>query len=224
MVTPELAKPLLHALQTKQAHLAMRSGPLIRFRPEIAPFAVVVEPGVCCNTEDLALREAIYVVDETPEIPQTWTQSTPSRFGRFLYEGKVEPPVRLEGETELDARNAEEMMELTKVASPGFFRPEIVRAGRYIGLRLGGELVAMAGERLQTTNYSEVSGVCTRPEHTGRGYARHLMLRIMHGQQARGLTPFLHVDEGNSRARMLYEHMGFKLVQHVTVTRLERTG
>jgi predicted GNAT family acetyltransferase len=69
--------------------------------------------------------------------------------------------------------------------------------------------VAMAGERLKVPGYTEVSAVCTHPEHTGKGYARVLMIEVMRGIRQRGETPFLHVRQDNERAIALHERLGF---------------
>jgi predicted GNAT family acetyltransferase len=71
-------------------------------------------------------------------------------------------------------------------------------------------LVAMSGQRLQVPGYTEVSAVCTHPEHTGKGYAAALMLEVMRRIRDRGETPFLHVRGDNSRAIALYERLGFR--------------
>jgi predicted GNAT family acetyltransferase len=67
----------------------------------------------------------------------------------------------------------------------------------------------MAGERLKVRGYTEVSAVCTHPDHTGNGYARVLMGEIMGGIRERGEIPFLHVRQDNARAVALYERLGF---------------
>jgi predicted GNAT family acetyltransferase len=55
----------------------------------------------------------------------------------------------------------------------------------------------------------EISGVCTHPGYQGQGYARRLMVKLIRRQMQRNETPFLHVMRHNSRARRLYEQMGF---------------
>jgi predicted GNAT family acetyltransferase len=47
--------------------------------------------------------------------------------------------------------------------------------GSYFGIRASdGRLVALAGERLQSTAFTRISAVCTHPEFRGRRYARDL--------------------------------------------------
>src|ERR1700692_1329008 len=76
---------------------------------------------------------------------------------------------------ELGAPDSPEMIELTALTKPGPFGRRTHVLGPYLGIRREGKLVAMAGERLKVAGYTEVSAVCTHPEHTGRGYAGILM-------------------------------------------------
>jgi predicted GNAT family acetyltransferase len=68
----------------------------------------------------------------------------------------------------------------------------------------------MAGERMHAGALREISGVCTLPDHQGRGLARQLMLKLIRRQMQRHETPFLHVMSSNVGARQLYERMGFR--------------
>jgi predicted GNAT family acetyltransferase len=122
---------------------------------------------------------------------------------------------------ELGAADAPEMLELTGLTKPGPFSKRTHELGTYLGTRRDGKLVAMAGERLKVPGYTEVSAVCTHPEHTGRGYARILMTEVMRRILERGETPFLHVREDNVRAIQLYEWMGFRrrVLSHLAVLR-----
>jgi GNAT superfamily N-acetyltransferase len=75
----------------------------------------------------------------------------------------------------LSGENAAEMVALTDVAFPGFFRPATHRMGSYVGIRMDGRLIAMAGERLRLEGCPELSGICTHPEHRGKGLAAGLI-------------------------------------------------
>ena len=123
--------------------------------------------------------------------------------------------------TELGPQDSPEMMELASLTKPGPFGPRTHELGRYLGIRSEAKLVSMSGERMKVPGYTEVSAVCTHPEHTGKGYARILMLEIMRGIWERGETPFLHVRQNNTRAVALYEQLGFRtrLVVHFTLIR-----
>ncbi len=110
----------------------------------------------------------------------------------------------------LGDKDSPEMIELTSLTKPGPFGTRTHELGTYLGIRKNGKLVAMAGERLKVPGHTEVSAVCTHPEHTGNGYARVLMTEIMRGIRNRGETPFLHVRGDNSRAIEIYKLLGFR--------------
>jgi predicted GNAT family acetyltransferase len=96
--------------------------------------------------------------------------------------------------------------------------------GPFIGVRREGRLVAMAGVRLNLDGFTEVSGVCTHPDHRGRGYAGALMRVVAERMLARGETPWLHAYASNSGAIALYESLGFRLHGTVTASILVRPG
>lgn len=123
--------------------------------------------------------------------------------------------------TQLGLADSPEMIDLTALTKPGPFNKRTHELGTYLGIRRGGELVAMAGERMKVPGYTEVSAVCTRPGHTGHGYARVLMMEVMRGIVERGETPFLHVREDNAKAIELYERLGFEVrtLLHLAVVR-----
>lgn len=110
---------------------------------------------------------------------------------------------------ELGASDSPEMLELTALTKPGPFGPRTHELGYYVGIRDHGKLVAMAGERMKVPGHTEVSAVCTHPDHLGKGYAAALMTEVMRSIRERGETPFLHVRSDNSRAIAIYERLGF---------------
>lgn len=111
---------------------------------------------------------------------------------------------------ELGDGDSPEMLELTALTKPGPFGPRTHELGYYVGIRDQGKLVAMAGERLKVPGFTEVSAVCTHPDHLGKGYAAALMTEVMRAIRERGETPFLHVRADNARAIAIYERLGFR--------------
>jgi ribosomal protein S18 acetylase RimI-like enzyme len=112
--------------------------------------------------------------------------------------------------TELGPADSADMLALTALTKPGPFGSRTHELGTYLGIRSDGKLIAMAGERLKVPGHTEISAVCTHPDHAGKGYARILMNELMHRVRRRRETPFLHVREDNTRAIALYEHLGFR--------------
>src|SRR5699024_8586137 len=99
---------------------------------------------------------------------------------------------------------------------PGPLWANTIQMGTHWGIREGGNLIAMAGERLHPPGWAEISTVCTMPECRGRGLAsalvRHVAARIM----ARGERPFIHVVRDNSAAIDLYRRLGFGIRRNIT--------
>jgi predicted GNAT family acetyltransferase len=120
----------------------------------------------------------------------------------------------------LGEEDAAEMLALASLTAPGPFFAKTHRLGDFFGVRQNGRLVAMAGERMKPDGFTEVSGVCTHPDHRGRGYAEALMRRVARRILARGETPFLHAYASNSGAIALYERLGFRLRRELLFTRL----
>ena len=75
---------------------------------------------------------------------------------------------------------------------------------------------------MKPARFTEVSGVCTHPDHRGRGYAAALMAHVAQAILARGEMPFLHSYSDNEGANALYERMGFILRRRLTFTLFEK--
>jgi ribosomal protein S18 acetylase RimI-like enzyme len=131
-------------------------------------------------------------------------------------------PAASNGIVRLSGADAADMVALTTLAFPGFFRDRTCEMGPYYGVRSDGELVAMGGERLVLDGYSEVSGVCTHPAHRGRGLAAKLIWQVVRDHRREGMVSWLHVTCSNRRAVDLYLRLGFEVVRRVSLTRVSR--
>lgn len=99
----------------------------------------------------------------------------------------------------------------------GPFGKRTVSLGRYVGIRHGGRLVAMAGERLRVPGHVELSAICVHPEVRGKGYGAALTRELMRRAFAQGERPFLHVRPDNAAAVTLYRGLGFETRRELVV-------
>jgi predicted GNAT family acetyltransferase len=121
------------------------------------------------------------------------------------------------GAIPLGAADVPEMLELVAQTEPGPFLTRTIELGDYLGIRCDGALVAMAGERFHLYGWTEISAVCTEPEHRGRGLASQLVGALIAGIQLRSQRAFLHVLSTNTGAIRLYEELGFRVRQTATI-------
>lgn len=112
---------------------------------------------------------------------------------------------------QLGEADAADMLDLALLTKPGPFRTRTHRLGRFIGVREGGRLIAMAGERMRMPGFTEVSGVCTHPDWRGRGLAGALMRVVIQAMLERGEAPFLHAYAAHDRTIALYRTLGFEV-------------
>jgi predicted GNAT family acetyltransferase len=116
------------------------------------------------------------------------------------------------------------MLALTALTKPGPFAARTHELGTFLGIRAGGELVAMTGERMKPGNFTEMTAVCVHPDHRGRGYAQALLSAVARQIEARGEIPFLHVFSSNASAIALYQRQGMRIRRRLHVTAFMKQG
>ena len=117
----------------------------------------------------------------------------------------------------LGEADAAEMLALATLTKPGPFFSRTHQLGGFIGVRVGGQLAAMAGERMRPDGYTEASGVCVHPDHRGKGYAARLLREVTAKILKRGEKAFLHSYADNATAIGLYESLGFTPVEETAL-------
>lgn len=111
----------------------------------------------------------------------------------------------------LKERDAIDMLALARLTKPGPFERATHQLGEFIGIRVDGQLVAMAGQRMAFPGCTEISAVCVHPDHRGRGYAQSLISAMTRKLEQGAITPFLHTYSDNQNAISLYEYLGFEI-------------
>lgn len=219
-----LINPVWHSLETVHSHLRLGEGAMKRY-----PDAILQVMG-CDNPEQADLNainaivtpgEYIYMVGTLPILPDSWKLKAAIECLQMVISEKIHIElVSTETIIELNAHDAPEMLELVNLVQPGFFYRDTYLLGRYIGIRKNNKLVALAGERLKMTGFSEISAVSTHPEYTGRGYARLLTAEIANKNIDQGNIPYLHVRSANERAIRVYDALGFTEVRKICFNQL----
>jgi len=164
----------------------------------------------------------LYCTEWAGPAPPGWKVDVDTRVVAMIWRGDrpaIDESIPL---TRLEASHVEEMRALARLTRPGPFARNPMGLGEWLGVFDAGRLVAMAGERLHAGTLHEVSGICTHPDAQGRGLARALTLAMVRRQLDRGELPFLHVMPDNSRARALYERIGFETEREVPLRVVSR--
>jgi ribosomal protein S18 acetylase RimI-like enzyme len=208
----QLDNPFWSSLQTRHRDLALRVGDVARYPPAFAPFLGVANADADASAAIaslLAADETVYLLGLVPALPDGWKLEAFAPLAQMIC---TAPIALIDGPEviELSAAHRADVLALTALVYPHYFRPRTMELGRYFGIYQDGRLAAIIGERLGMDAYQEISAVCTHPDFNGRGYARRLLALLSNDNLERGRTPFLHVSHQNSRAVRLYEQAGYR--------------
>jgi ribosomal protein S18 acetylase RimI-like enzyme len=219
------ANPVWHALQTKHRHFAVSSVEACRYPADVAPFAAVATPSKSALRSLHSLLtpgESVWLIGESyPSVPELSCIGNLECLQMVLPD-EVTPPPPSSAIVPLSSANASEMVALTDLAFPGFFRSRTSEMGSYYGVRSDGELIAMGGERITLDGYPEISGICTHASHRGKGHAASLIWHLVRNHRRNGLVSWLHVSAENNHAIELYLRVGLTIARKVKLHRLRR--
>jgi predicted GNAT family acetyltransferase len=220
-MTHPLDRPAWSALSTRQASFSLGDERARRFAPDFGLFAAAADG----SDEAQAALAALVAAYGPAATVEATAQPAPAGL-----DAAAQPPVlqmvaeRLSPReptfevTPLTDADGPQMLALATLTKPGPFFARTHQLGDFVGVKQGGELIAMAGERMKLAGFTEVSGVCTLPGHQGKGYAAGLMGVIASRILARGETPFLHVFAHNTRAVRLYKALGYAVRSEINFT------
>jgi len=221
-----LDRPVWNALTTRQSGLALGNSHAVRIDPAYGLFAAAADP----SPANLAALAAILPEEgqvgmveaaDWPQVPGVVNQP-PVGVTQMIAGDLTTVPAKGFEIVDLTEEDAAEMFALARLTQPGPFFERTHRLGDFVGVKVAGQLAAMAGERLKLPGFTEVSAVCTHPDHRGHGYAAALMGVVAGRIEARDETPFLHVYPHNTGAITIYERLGYRIRAQMKMTVLSR--
>jgi ribosomal protein S18 acetylase RimI-like enzyme len=220
-----LDHPIWNALTTRQQALAEGDALARRYPPAIAPFAALADT----SSESFAALGGMMSATDLAVFFTPDPMTPPAAFNVLLAktgEQMIGMPAQSPGHgveiVTLGAGDVPAMMELTELTKPGPFSARTHELGTFLGIRIDGQLAAMAGERMKPAHYTEITAVCVHPAHRGRGYGQLLLAAIARQISARGEIPFLHVFTDNHSAIALYRRQGMEIRRRLHVTVLQK--
>ena len=224
-MTSGLDNPFWSSLRTRHRDIALSAGEVARYPPEFAPFLGVAggDVDVAAALEALvAPAESVLLLGIAPaRVPAGWRLQAFADLAQMTCTAPI-PPVDGPEVIELTEAHRDDVLALTALVYPHYFRPRTMELGRYLGIYRDGRLAAMIGERLGMDAFQEISAICTHPDFNGRGYARRLIAQLSNDNLERGRTPFLHVSHENRRALRLYEQIGYRHRRDIGFWSLQR--
>ncbi len=221
-----LDRPVWASLSTHHARLAEGGERARRFLHDVNVFASACDdsPAALAALADLVRPgDSVFILQVPPiTLPPGLRAVRETKGVQMLAPAGTPFDPADEEMTPLGDADAAQMLALARLTEPGPFLERTHVMGSFLGIRIGGRLAAMAGERLRFPGYTEVSAVCTHPDLRGRGFARRLSAAVAHRIQARGDQACLHAWKTNHAAIALYERLGFRLRTEVNIAQLSR--
>jgi ribosomal protein S18 acetylase RimI-like enzyme len=212
-VNDVLNNPVYQALLSGDQGLNLGTENVKFFDEKVSPFAGFDE-GYSKGFDDLfdllpSGRLILYATPRQIKQPRGWRLLYKAKGLQMVLTNDVSPAPAPVKPVPLQDEHIEQMMQLAGLTKPGPFGPRTIDFGHYHGIFEGGQLAAMTGQRLHVQQFTEISAVCTHPDHLGKGYASALVQHQVSLIRRQKKTPFLHVRQDNQRAIEVYQRLGF---------------
>ena len=216
-----LDNPVWPAVTGPQQHLSVLAEPLVagRFAPAVSVFGGMADRSRESWDALATVLEGevvgLLTADEV-EVPEGWRTFAAVPCHQYVADDL--PPAPELDLLDLGPDDAAEMQALVELTEPGPFGPRTHEMGTYLGLRRGGALLAMAGQRLRLPGHTEISAVCVHPDARREGLGAALTLAVAERIRAAGDEAFLHVRVENTGAIELYDRWGFRRRRDIIIT------
>lgn len=211
-----LDRPIWTALETRHARFSNAADRARRYPADVSPFVAGLDDSPEAAAAIVSLigpEEEISLVAIDPPSAPAGVRETRMPLLQMVWDTfpalARHPDRGAFAIRPLGEEDAPDMLALAQLTRPGPFRLRTHTMGRFLGVRVDGKLIAMAGERLHVPGFHEISAVCTHPDWQGRGLGAALITAVGARMLDDGDTPFLHTYGNNASAVGLYTKLGF---------------
>jgi ribosomal protein S18 acetylase RimI-like enzyme len=210
-----LDNPIYNALISAHHPISLGTAAVRYYLPSFASFAGLKDNSAANFGElyEISEPDSFFIVFSISplKISAQWKLIKQINMFQLAYEHQTVPTGDESEFVDLKEIHVDEMISLVQLTEPGPFLEKTIDFGNYTGVFEDGKLVSMAGHRFNPTPYTEVSAVCTHPDHLGKGYAYCLLREQIKRILAKNEIPFLHVRDDNEGAIKLYQKLGFTI-------------
>jgi ribosomal protein S18 acetylase RimI-like enzyme len=223
-----LDNPIWQALHTSNKHFAFGNEQAKYLKRDVGLFAGLRSNSESELTELYSMLPTgsgvILFVPGGISVSPHWHIKLQREILQMTYDANGKMDVDNRGIIPLTDENIPAMLELTHMTNPGPFFSRTIDFGNYEGIFENGQLVSMAGQRLQPDPFVEISAVCTHPAHTGKGYAAKLIKSQLSQIISRNKIHFLHLYPDNLNALSVYKKLGFTIRKPMMVYFLQKNN
>lgn len=212
----QLKNPVWYSLNETHKKYAVEFEGVRFYNPEICSFGSFFDETKTAkaSSEYLEATNEFFFVSEnqTPIVNDTKAFLEKKIDGCQMVLNKLTEVRITENIVLLDKIHIDEIYNLIWLVMPGYYKKRTFEMGKYYGIFKDGKLVSIAGQRMQTNLFIEVSAVVTHPDYTRKGLAKQLITYNTKGILKENKTPILHTNKGNL-AIPLYEKLGYELTR-----------
>ncbi|MFV8367859.1 GNAT family N-acetyltransferase [Flavobacterium sp. XS1P27] len=206
----KLDNPVWFSVSETHQSFAVDYGSVKFYHPDYCPFGGFEKGNTIAKSIDeySEIVDNFFIVGEKPELSNLLKVNKELVCLQMIICNPIDITIN-DTIVKLTDEHIDVLYELVNLVQPGYFKKKTALLGNYYGILKNSELVAVTGERMQMNDFVEVSAVVTHPNHTGKGYAKQLVIHTVNEIFKQNKIPYLHVIEDNIGAIQLYEKLGF---------------
>jgi len=212
----QLKNPVWYSLNETHKKFLVEYNGVQFYNPEVCAFGAFTDEtktALASNMYIKATDKFFYVSEQqTPIIDDSNVLLEKKIEGCQMVLNKLNDVEITEEIVLLDKSYMDEIYNLVWLVMPGYYKKRTFEMGKYFGIFKNGKLVSLAGQRMQTNLFIEISAVVTHPDYVKQGLAKQLIAHNTKEILKVNKTPILHTNKGNF-AIGLYEKLGYQLTR-----------